>query len=373
MRDVRTLPFDFSAQDREGARCAVVAESERMQFDRAGGPFQTYQMKGKWRPSLARPEWNDTVAGGAMSQRPRRALSHEPVMLTEVMRLLEPKPGETIMDGTVGTGGHAESICRALAGAGCLVGIDRDPAMVERAKERLTASAACEVSVAAGNFSELPDRLQSLARGLADGVLLDLGMASPQIDDPDRGFSYRTDGPLDMRMTPNQGPPAEEWINHVPEKDLADALWEYGDERHARRIARAIVNARARSPIRRTAELAEIIRRAVPRGPRRLHPARRSFQAIRIRINDELRHLDRFLEVLPSVLRAGGRCVIISYHSLEDRRVKHAFRNGVKAGLYVALTRRPLQSSPEERRVNPRSRSARLRAVCRKTPEGVRT
>jgi len=172
-----------------------------------------------------------------------------------------------------------------------------------------------------------------------------------------------------MRMTP-EGIPAREWINHVPEKELADVLYQYGEERHSRRIARAIVQARTRSPIRGTSELAEIIRRASPSGPRRLHPARRSFQAIRIYLNRELEHLDRFLETLPALLKDGGRCVVISYHSLEDRRVKTAFREGVRQDLYEALTRKPLRPTDEETASNPRSRSARVRGV-RRTAKGV--
>ena len=297
--------------------------------------------------------------------------THQPVMLMAVQRLLDVKPGETIVDGTVGLGGHAESIIGALGEDGLLLGLDRDALMAERARERLAASARCQVRVVVANYSQLADQLQAAGKSLADGILLDLGVASPQIDDPERGFSYRADGPLDMRMTGNQGQSAAEWINHVGEKELADVLYTLGDERFSRRIARAIVAARSHSPIRRTRELAEIIRHAVPRGPRRLHPARRSFQAIRIYINRELEHLDRFLADLPHMLQPGGRCVIISYHSHEDRRVKNAFRDGAGSGVYEALTRKPLRPSPEETRMNPRSRSARLRAV-RRCREGIK-
>ena len=291
--------------------------------------------------------------------------AHVPVMLSEIMRLLDPRPGEVVLDATVGCGGHAGAIAGALAGTGLLLGMDRDPAMAERARARLGAAFAHGVKVVVANFSEADVQLKSVAGRLADGVLLDLGAASPQIDDPGRGFSYRADGPLDMRMAQFEGPSAEEWINRVPEGELARVLFEFGEERFSRRIAKAIVRARARSRIRRTGDLAEIIRSAVPAGRRRLHPARRSFQAIRIVINDEMRHLERFLEILPGMLNPGGRCVVISYHSLEDRRVKNAFRAGAREGTYELLTRKPLRPSEREVCANPRSRSARVRAVRR--------
>lgn len=294
---------------------------------------------------------------------------HVPVMRAEVLHLLAPRPGDTVVDGTLGAGGHSAAILEALDGAGLLVGIDRDPAMIEVARRRLGASAGARVELVHANYSEIDTVLPSVGGGPADGILLDLGVASPQIDQSERGFSYRIDGPLDMRMGPDAEMTAEKWINAVDEGDLADVLYRYGEERLSRRIARAIVRERQRSPIRRTTELAEIIARAVPGGPRRLHPARRSFQAIRIYLNHELDHLDRFLETLPAVLRPGGRCVVISYHSLEDRRVKTAFRAGIQEGQYEAVTRKPLRPAAGEIDTNPRSRSARVRAVRR--AEGV--
>jgi 16S rRNA (cytosine1402-N4)-methyltransferase len=293
-------------------------------------------------------------------------------MREEVLRLLDPKPGEIIADGTIGAGAHAEAIRAALSGEGLLLGLDRDPTMAEIARRRLAPAHAggARVEILVANYSEMASCLESVANAMADGILLDLGVATPQLDDPRRGFSYRADGPLDMRMTPGEGVSAAEWIAHAPEAELADVLWKYGEERFARRIARAIARSRRAGPIRRTAELAEIIARAVPRGPRRLHPARRAFQAIRIATNRELDALERFLERLPGMLRPGGRCLIISYHSLEDRRVKNAFRAGVREGHYEALTRRPLRPSPAEVGANPRSRSARLRAV-RRTMRGI--
>jgi 16S rRNA (cytosine1402-N4)-methyltransferase len=289
---------------------------------------------------------------------------HVPVMLQEALRLLGPQPGEIIADGTLGAGGHAEAVLNVLSDTGRLIGLDRDPEMAERTGERLAKQFGERVKVLCANFSDMDEVFASLSLAGADGILLDLGVASPHLDCAERGFSYRTDGPLDMRMDPDR-PTAEEWINRAREEEIADVLYQYGEERRSRRIARAIVRARARGAIRRTVELAEIIRRAMPPGPRKLHPARRSFQAIRIFLNREMEHLDIFLEKLPGLLRPNGRCVIISYHSLEDRRVKNAFRDGAREETYAALTRKPLRPAPEEVRANPRSRSARLRAVRR--------
>lgn len=292
------------------------------------------------------------------------SVEHVPVMLQETLRLLNPQPGELMADGTLGAGGHAEAVLNALSNTGRLIGIDRDPEMAGRTSARLSGIFGDRVTVVSANFSAMDEVFSSLSIDGADGILLDLGVASPHLDRGERGFSYRTDGPLDMRMDP-ESPSAEEWINRAREEEIADVLFQYGEERRSRRIARAIVRARERSAIRRTVELAEIIRRAMPPGPRKLHPARRSFQAIRIFLNRELEHLELFLEKLPRLLRPNGRCVIISYHSLEDRRVKNAFREGARGDLYEALTPKPLRPTPAEVRSNPRSRSAKLRAICR--------
>ena len=297
-----------------------------------------------------------------MEANPSQPAAHIPVMLPECMRLLNPRPGETVVDGTLGLAGHALAIAEALGEDGHLIGVDRDPRMSERARARLVGTTA---GVVCGNFSDLDSILRDLGCGGVDGILLDLGVASPQIDDAGRGFSYRGEGPLDMRMTPGEGPSAAEWLKTASEEEIARVIWEYGDERLSRRIARAIVKARAVAEIRSTGELAETIRRAVPSGRRRLHPARRSFQAIRIFINREITHLERFLRILPGLLKPGGRCVIVSYHSLEDRPVKNAFRAGAREGVYEILTPKPLRASAAEVRSNPRSRSAKLRAVRR--------
>lgn len=302
----------------------------------------------------------------AMAENASQPLAHQPVMLAEVMKVLSLQPGNTVVDGTLGLGGHASAMRQALCGSGLLIGVDRDAAMLSRARARLEAEQGAPVQTFHASFADLPKVLTPVTGGRADAILLDLGFASPQVDDPERGFGYRVDGPLDMRMNPDEGGlSAADWIRSAPEQEIADVIYRYGEERASRRIARGIVRARERAPIRTTGELAEIIARAAPRGPRRLHPARRSFQGIRIHINGELDQLDRFLAALPGLLNPGGRCAIISYHSLEDRRVKNAFRAGAADGTYLALTRKPLRPAPDEVAVNPRSRSARLRAVVR--------
>jgi 16S rRNA (cytosine1402-N4)-methyltransferase len=272
------------------------------------------------------------------------------------------------VDGTIGAGGHSRAILAALGPSGRLIGVDEDPQMAQIARAELTlASVGAGIEILTGRFGDLATVLAAAGVKAADGVLLDLGVASPQLDDPSRGLSYRADGPLDMRLTPDAGISAGEWINRVSQEELARVLREYGEERFSGRIARAIVEARARKPIRRTGELAQIITRAVPRLPRRLHPARRSFQALRIRVNEEMEQLERVLAALPRLLKPAGRCAIISYHSLEDRRVKNAFRDGARKGIYELLTRKPMRPSRAEVSANPRSRSARLRAVRKRS------
>jgi 16S rRNA (cytosine1402-N4)-methyltransferase len=284
-------------------------------------------------------------------------------MLDECLALLAPQSGETIVDGTLGNAGHALKILESLGPSGHLLGIDRDARMVTRARARLTGLPA---TVCHGNFSELDKHLASQAITGVDGILLDLGVASPQIDEGECGFSYRVDGPLDMRMSADEGPTAAEWINTAPEKEIADVLYQYGDERRSRRIAKSIVNRRQQARIRGTGELSDLICRSVPGGNRRrMHPARRSFQAIRIYLNREIEHLERFLKHLPEWLNPNGRCIIISYHSLEDRPVKQAFLAGAQEGLYERLTRKPHRPTDAEVELNPRSRSAKVRAIRR--------
>ena len=283
-------------------------------------------------------------------------------MLHECLRLLAVRPGEVVADGTLGDGGHTAALIEAAGEAGRVIGVDRDPGMTARARERLAGKGATLIT---GNFSDLDQHLQAAGFERADAILLDLGVASLHLDDAARGFSYRGGAELDMRMSADEGPSAADWLADTPEEEIGRVIREYGEERYWRRIARAITQRGKTAPIRTTAELAEIIRRAVPSGPRRLHPARRTFQAIRIAVNREIEHLEIFLQKLPDLLNPGGRCAIIAYHSLEDRPVKNAFRDGAREGVYELLTRKPLRPSAAEVARNPRSRSARLRAVRR--------
>jgi 16S rRNA (cytosine1402-N4)-methyltransferase len=286
---------------------------------------------------------------------------HVPVLLAEVLELLAVRPGGLWVDGTVGLGGHAEAVLRATAPDGRMLGLDRDTETLARARERLRAHGA-RVRLEPGDYREIPERL---AGERADGILLDLGVSSAQLDDPERGMSFQADGPLDMRLDRRGGETAADVVNHLPEKELADLIYAYGEERASRRIARAIVRARERAPIRTTGELAEIVRRAAPRSGRRgLHPATRTFQALRIHVNRELDGLGDALARIAGSLAPRGRMAVIAFHSLEDRAVKTTFRDLSRGG-YALLTRKPVRPSEAETRSNPRARSARLRAVRR--------
>jgi 16S rRNA (cytosine1402-N4)-methyltransferase len=283
---------------------------------------------------------------------------HQPVLVAQVLKALEPAPGQTIIDATVGAGGHARFLAERLGPTGRLVGLDRDPAMLTLARQRLKGY---PVTLVHANFDELPQLLGEL--GTVDGLLADLGMSSDQVDAPERGFSFQHPGPLDMRMDPQQGEPASALLHRLSERDLADLFWKYGEERYSRRIARRIVETRRREPLQNTAQLADLVRRCVPRSRGRRHvidPATRVFQALRIAVNDELGALDRLLAVLPDIIKPGGRVAIISFHSLEDRRVKLAFRDRQR---WQKLTPKPVQPDKDEVRVNPRARSAKLRAA----------
>jgi 16S rRNA (cytosine1402-N4)-methyltransferase len=288
---------------------------------------------------------------------------HVPILLEEVVAILAPAPGRTIVDATIGLGGHAVELARRGAR---IVGVDLDPAHVERARRRL-ARAGGDFVVRHGNFAGLPAILAELGIELVDGILADLGVASPHLDDPARGFSYRRPGPLDMRLDPTRGKPAAALLQEISEEDLARALRELGDEEQAERIARMIVE---RRPVRTTRELAEIVCEARGFSPRRaagarLHPAARTFQAIRMLVNRERPNLERLLAVLPRLLRPGGVAAILTFHSGEDRRVKQAFRDGLRAGIYDRGSDGPVRPGPEEQARNPRSRSAKLRWVRR--------
>jgi len=253
-------------------------------------------------------------------------VSHRPVMLEECLEALALKPGGIYMDGTFGRGGHSRAILERIAPGGALHAFDQDPAAVAVAREAF--ADATGFSIHHCNFSELGRVATECGfAGRVDGILLDLGVSSPQLDEAERGFSFGKDGPLDMRMNPQAGQPASAWLSKAPEAEIADVIYQYGEERASRRIARRIVEARSEAPIERTTQLAEIIQKAVP-GPRqKIHPATRSFQAIRIFINRELDVLPAALEAAVDVLAPGGRLAVISFHSLEDRIVKQFIRD----------------------------------------------
>jgi 16S rRNA (cytosine1402-N4)-methyltransferase len=288
---------------------------------------------------------------------------HEPVMVAEVLSQLEPARGGLFVDCTVGLGGHARALLDA--GASRVLGLDRDPAAVRMAAEALAAYGD-RVEIVHSDYRALPQVLDAREIARAQGMLADLGVSSMQLDAPGRGFSFRRDEPLDMRMDTSAGPTAAEAIAAADEQQLADVIYEYGEERHARRVARAIVAARQLEPIDTTGRLADIVRRAIPRkGFSRIDPATRTFQAIRIWVNHELHGLDAFLGAALSRLDRGGRLVVITFHSLEDRIVKHTLRALQSAGLATIRTKRPLVPAQAEIDRNPRARSAKLRSAER--------
>ena len=297
---------------------------------------------------------------------------HTPVLLQETLTLLAPAPGEAFLDGTVGSGGHAAAIAPRLGPRGLMVCADADPAMLAMAAERL--SAFPWVRTVRADFSDLDLLRQAAGERLFDGALLDLGISSLQLDEPGRGFSFRGEGPLDMRRDPGSGgPTAGQILREAGERELADLFYRFGEERFSRRIARAVVERRRREPLRTTGELAALVAAAIPRKawPRDIHPATRVFQALRIAVNRELDSLAAFLSAIPGHLSPGGRVAVISYHSLEDRLVKEAFRRrpgaaGVGEGSLEAITRKPVVPSEREVRENPRARSAKLRAARRR-------
>jgi len=283
-------------------------------------------------------------------------------MVAEVVEHLEPGRGGVFVDCTVGLGGHARALLEA--GASRLIGIDRDPAAVAAARKALSGFGD-RIEIVHADYRRIAAVLDERGVAKVDGVLADLGVSSMQLDAPGRGFSFRQDDPLDMRMDTTAGPTAAEALRDVDERTLADVIYEFGEERHSRRVARQIVAARERGPIETTGQLAEIVRRAIPRkGYTRIDPATRTFQAIRIWLNRELEGLDSFLGVAARRLADGGRMAVITFHSLEDRIVKHTLRAlaAEHAGLRIR-TKRPLVPSEAEIGRNPRARSAKLRAV----------
>lgn len=308
-----------------------------------------------------------------MRPRSTPAGEHRPVLLDEALAALRPQPGEIAVDCTVGGGGHSVELLRRLGPSGKLIGMDLDGGNLPQARQRL---AALELPFAlhSGNFAGLPQVLALEGLSAVDMVLADLGMSSMQVDDAERGFSYVRDGPLDMRMDRGRGRSAAELLATLPPEEIARALRELGDEPEADKIAAAIVAARGQQPLERTGDLARLIRETT-QGPAatkkwrlqptpgrwEIHPAARSFQALRILVNRELANLHELLRVLPHCLRPGGRAAIISFHSGEDRLVKAAFRDGLRTGVYVHVSEEPSRASFAERAANPRSRSAKLR------------
>jgi 16S rRNA (cytosine1402-N4)-methyltransferase len=298
---------------------------------------------------------------------------HRPVLLEEVVEALNIRPDGTYVDGTFGRGGHSRAILACLSEKGCLLSLDRDPEAIAAGEELQKEDP--RFSIVQGNYADLERYVREwgVDEGL-DGILLDIGVSSPQLDDPDRGFSFMGDGPLDMRMNPLQGVSAKEWLAEAPERELTRVFWEFGEERHARRIARNIVMSRRKQRLETTGQLARLIENTIGRREKNKHPATRCFQAIRIFINDELANLEKGLDSAIRLLRPGGRLVVISFHSLEDRLVKRTIREAVRPGkVRKNIPQHPdlkpvlkpvgkaIKASDAELSVNPRARSAVMR------------
>jgi len=305
-------------------------------------------------------------------------LEHRPVLLDEVLAALNIRPEGIYLDGTFGRGGHSAAILQQLNDNGRLLATDKDPQAVEVARQRFASDK--RFSIVQGSFTMLGQEVEKRGwKGKVDGILLDLGVSSPQLDDPQRGFSFHRDGPLDMRMDPESGVSAAEWLATAKEAEIAQVLKEYGEERFAKRIARAIVQQREMSPITTTGQLAKIVAEANPKWEKDKNPATRSFQAIRIFINSELDELEQTLAQSVDLLAPGGRLAVISFHSLEDRRVKRFIRDEARGGEFppdlpvteaqfnrrLRAVGKDIRAGQEELAVNPRARSAVLRVAER--------
>jgi 16S rRNA (cytosine1402-N4)-methyltransferase len=285
---------------------------------------------------------------------------HVPVMLDEVLAMLRPEAGQTFVDGTLGGGGHARALAERVGATGRVIAVDLDPVAVRRAEQSL---AGLPISVAAASYVDIPEILAGLRIAEVDGILLDLGLSSDQLADASRGFSFQSAGELDLRFDPEHGEPAWRMLARLSEEHLADLIYHYGEERFSRRIARRIVEERRARPIRTAAQLADLVRSCVPRSRgHAIDPATRTFQALRIAVNGELDALKTALRRLPDCLKPSGRLAIISFHSLEDRLVKEAFRDDPRL---TVVSRKPLQAGEEEVARNPRARSAKLRVAER--------
>jgi 16S rRNA (cytosine1402-N4)-methyltransferase len=298
----------------------------------------------------------------------KREIRHIPVLLDAVLDVIDPQPGQRIVDCTLGLGGHAAELLRRITPGGKLIGLDFDPANIALARAKLAAAGrdGVDFSLHHSNFAGVDKIIAAEGIERVDAILADVGVASPQIDDAARGFSYKKPGPLDMRMDPTRGQPASTLVNRMTERELADAILELGDETDAPQIAHLIVERRQRQPITTTEQLTAIICEARDFTLQRaagakLHPAARTFQALRMLVNRELGNLQRLLDVAPTLLNPGGVIAIISFHSGEDRLVKQSFRDGRRAGVYAETADDPIIATPEEAMKNPRSRSAKLR------------
>jgi len=306
---------------------------------------------------------NGSSEGGRGSRQP----VHQPVLLAEAMAILELREGLVVVDGTVGAGGHARAIVQAIGPSGLLVGLDRDSEILASAQAALVeakaAGAGARVSLHHLPHARMREALAATGQSRCDRVLLDLGVSSLQLDRPERGFSFMADGPLDMRMDASASVTAADWLASVEERELADVIFRYGEERYSRRIARHLVAARSRVAITRTGQLADLVLQALPGAARhgRLHAATRTFQAIRMAVNDELGELERGLAAAVECLAPQGRIAVISFHSVEDRVVKQFLRAHC-----VVVTKKPIEASAEEVRSNPRARSAKLRCGQRR-------
>jgi 16S rRNA (cytosine1402-N4)-methyltransferase len=289
---------------------------------------------------------------------------HVPVLFQEVMDFIRVRPGGTYVDCTLGLAGHAEGIVRQLGSAGHFIGFDRDPEALELARTRLLkvseelGSQAPQVTLIGEAFSTIAEHVKPAS---VDGLLADFGASSLHFDEARRGFSFQADGPLDMRMDTRSGATAEQVVNETGERELANLIYEYGEERRSRTVARAIVRGR---PVTSTVQLARIVASAVP-PMKYIHPATRTFQALRIFVNQELQEIRALFEAAPKLLKSSGRLVVISFHSLEDRIAKDSIREGAQKGIWKVLTRKPVTATEDEINRNPRSRSAKLRAAER--------
>jgi len=324
---------------------------------------------GQGGPGAHRPCDDGEESAGIVNAASDEHVGHVPVLLADVLQRVEPTTGQTILDATLGRGGHARAMGERLGTDGHLIGIDLDAETLATTARMLDALA-CRVSLRQASFADLDAVLADVGVETVDGILADLGFASSQMDDPQRGFSFQRDGPLDMRYDRSGDETAAELVNRLPETDLADLIFFNSQERHSRRIAKAVCRARRDRRIVTTGRLAQIVASAVPTNPAgrsgRLHPATRTFQALRIAVNREMENLDALLASAPRCLATGGRIAVISFHSLEDRRVKEDFRRRAASGHYTLITRKPVTASGDETRANPRARSAKLR-VARRT------